>query len=181
MIETSRDTRPFFQKLLRDSFRDLRAEVDPSVEVYVVFLLDEMGKTEYTEEPLGVKMLSSPYPERIGVLKEVGDRSLFVSGFFEERMKKRGLSTSYYAQLSSSAYSELSARIPDPYRTMASQVRLLQRALRGVREACDAMGMDVWPAYERWLQNRSPALERRLIQLGMVLSQLKPDSGPYLL
>jgi len=141
--------------------------VEPSVEVYIVFLLDEMGKVPYEEEPLGVRMLQSAYQERTIVLKDVGDRSLFVSGFFEERMKKRGISSSYYAGLSSSAYSELSRRYPDPYGFLATNVVLLQRALRGVREACDALGLDAWSVHQAWLQNRSPALERRMARLGM--------------
>lgn len=145
----------------------MRASVEPEVEVYLVFLLDEMGKTPYSEDPLGIQMLSSVYPERIVVLKDVGDRSLFVSGFFEERMKRRGLSKSYYAGLSSSAYSELSRRYPDPFGFLANRVVLLQRALKGVRDACDAMGMDHWSACDRWLETRSPALERRMARLGM--------------
>lgn len=169
MIDDVKDTKAFFQKIFLESLRDLRATVRPEVEVYVVFLLDEMGRLPYHEEPLGPMLLSSRDPERTAVLKEVGDRSLFISGFFGERLKERGLSTSYYASLGSSAYGELANRYREPFESMASHIVLLQRALKGVREACDAMGLDSWSVHKAWLQNRSPALERRMARLGMFI------------
>ena len=169
MIDDVKDTRAFFQKIFLESLRDLRATVRPEVEVYVVFLLDEMSRTPYSEEPLGNMLLSAGDQDRSIILRQVGDRSLFVSGFFEERLRERGISTSYYASLGSSAYGQLAARYREPFESMALHMDLLQRALRGVREACDAMGLDSWSAHRAWLQNRSPALERRMARLGMIV------------
>ena len=153
--------------MLLESLHDMRESVKPEVEVYIVFLLDEMGRSPFNEDSLGTKLLSSIDSNRTTVLKEIGDTSLFVSGFFEERLRHRGISKSYYASLGSSAYGELAVKYKEPFESMASQIVMLQRALKGVREACDAMGLDSWSACQSWLQNRSPALERRLARLGM--------------
>jgi hypothetical protein len=163
------DTRGLFHHVLREVLRDMGLQIPENVEFYTVMLLDEMGKIPYDEEPLGPKMFTGVYPERITILKDVGDRALFVSGFFGERLQARGIAKEYYAGLGAAAYGELASRWPDPFKAMATHVRSLQGALEGVREACDSMGMDVWSVHERWLQTRSPALERRMAKLGMIV------------
>lgn len=170
MIGVVGSARPLFHELLWLSLRDMRARLEPDVEFYVVVLLDDFGQRPYSEEPLGPKLLAGSCPNRALVLRDVGDRSLILAGFLEERARRRGLTTSYLSGLASAAYGELSSGHLEPFRTMSSSVDLLVGALRGVREHCDAMGMDAWSAYERWLRARSPALERRLVQLGLPIT-----------
>lgn len=164
MIDPSKDTRALFRSLLLDSLRDMGTTLSEDVEAYVVFLLDEMGRTPYVEDPLGIRLLGRS--DQV-VWKDVGDRALFVSGFFHERLAARGLSRGYYGAVSSSAYTLLSSKFPEPFGQLSRQVQLLQRALEGVRAYCDAMGMDVWRLHGEWLRCRSPVIERRLLELGL--------------
>lgn len=170
MIGLEGDTLPFFRELVERALRDAGKPVGEEVEYYVCMLLVEMGKKTLDEGPFGVQLL---YSEEPVVLRSVGDGSLFLSGFFPERVVKRGLTPSYFAHVGSSAYGILSSRAPRQVRGMygelATRFHHLQRTLVGVREMCDAMGLGIGEVAARWLQTRSPAFERRARELGMFL------------
>jgi len=170
LIRLEGDTIPFFKDLVDQALRNVGEPVGEEAEFYVCRLLVDMGSKNLDEGPFGVRLLSSSEPV---VLRSIGDGTLFLSGFFPERVKSKGLSSSYFASVGSSAYGILSSRAPrqvqSMYGELATQFHQLQRALEGVREMCDAMGMDLGDVALRWLQTRSPILERRMRELGMVL------------
>ena len=154
----------FFYELVRSSVRTSESTV-----FYVSRMLADVRGLD--EGPFGTRLLSSREPT---VLRSVGDGSLFISGFFPERIVYRGMSKNYYAQVGSTAYSVLADIVPksarDLYEELSQSFPHLQRALEGVRERCDAMGMDAGDAAMKWLQTGSPILERRLTELGWNLS-----------
>jgi hypothetical protein len=172
LIGLEGDTLPFFKDLVDRALKDVGEPVGEDVEFYVVRLLVDMGTKSLDEGPFGIRLLSSKEPV---VLRSVGDGSLFLSGFFHERVVYKGLTPAYLASIGSSAYGILSSKAPTPvrpvYGEMASTFRQLQRALVGVREMCDAMGLGIGEVAVRWLQTRSPVLERRANELGLFLYQ----------
>ena len=162
MIDHSGLEELFYDELAR-SFVGLR--VDPSVEVrsYLVLLLSDMARRPLDDGPFGRRLLEA----RSSVeLRTIGDGALFLSGFFPERLARQGIPSSYYSSVGSSAYSRLGHAV---YGEMAQRFPELQRVLRDVRGSCDAHGLDAPSACVRWLQTRSPVLERRLVSLGVIL------------
>lgn len=173
MIRGDGDLVSFFRELVDRATRD--TGVTEETGFYLVRLLSDMRGLD--EGPFGERLLSSTEP---AVLRSVGDGTLFLSGFFPERLVYRGISPVYMAQVGSSAYASLSGRAPEQTRSMfkelATRFQTFQGALEDVREMCDAMGMDSGMAALRWLQTGSPAFERRLNELGMFLIR-HGDSG----
>jgi hypothetical protein len=69
---------------------------------------DAMG----SDEPLGVKLLRALHTggsvQRLG-LKQVGDASLFISGFFSDSLRRSLVDVDYYVSLGGYAYGSLVA------------------------------------------------------------------------
>lgn len=167
------DERPMelFNRLLDEALELTGLDVDEEVSFYVCRLLVDMGERTLDEGPFGVRLLSSSEPV---VLRSVGDGTLFLSGFFPERISRLGLSTSYMEHVGSSAYTALAGRVPGQvagmYRTMAHTFPRLRNALEVVRDGCDAPAIGKDGLALRWLQNRSEGLRRRLITMGVDVS-----------
>ena len=69
---------------------------------YLMSLLSHFADSSIPDQPLGPQLFTKTEPsERIIALKEIGDTSLFVSGFFNKNMK-------YYYTIGATAYDELS-------------------------------------------------------------------------
>jgi hypothetical protein len=167
-------TESFFYGPVREA---LGGRVAEEAEVYVLGLLVRMSRWDVDPEALAVRVLGRREP-RIVVLQEAGDEALFVSGWFPEHLKSRGLDRSYYTMLGSRAYRELScfrwsaARV---YAELSKAFNTLQRALEEIREACSVAGMDRSSTLERWLKTRSVASERRLAELCLFVGKSDRD------
>src|SRR3954462_10051296 len=111
-------------------FRDevdqaLRAEglgAGTMVEHYLVQLLAAYAAQPITEAPLALKMLAAIEAEpreRRAQLREVGDTSLYVSGFWSESLDEKPVDVDYYIEMGGSAYGELARGGPgwtrDPF------------------------------------------------------------------
>jgi hypothetical protein len=148
-VETSGDPEVFFRSLVS-------SRLDEPVLSYVSSLLVEFMRISPSGEPLCLKLGDSSL-RRVLVLKEIGDESLFVSGFL------RGPEPRYYAQIGATAYEELSERIRDPlFRILARNFRHVQEALREARRECLCQGMDHRSLLTEWVQNRSAQAYRML-------------------
>jgi hypothetical protein len=80
--------------------------------------LFDMENGKVKEKILGVKLLEVthfPKNKQKRVLKDVGDTSLFLCGYFSEALNKKIVDTSYYQNLGQIAYRRLNGLSPDLY------------------------------------------------------------------
>ena len=108
----------FFKEQVEAACDRQRLRPQPLTSYYVVTLLAEfmhLGKPGTSEamasaEPLGVKLLramnSGGTTQRLG-LKQVGDASLFISGFFSDSLRRSLVDVDYYVSLGGYAYRSL--------------------------------------------------------------------------
>jgi hypothetical protein len=161
----------FFGELVHEALRRLGSSVSDRAGVYLIYLLEEMGRRKHDEGPIFTKLFAEESMDKTSLLKEAGDQALFMSGFFRDRLESRGIRVSYYETMGSSAYSQFAARTSRParelFRELATKFCHFQRVLEDVRTSCDAMDMDYTKAYKLLLQTGSAAAERRLRELGM--------------
>jgi hypothetical protein len=105
----------FFFEKLGDALKEHRVETAAETEHYLVRLLADYATHPLDDEPLAIKLLSAsdaPPVERRQKLKEVGDTSLFVSGFWSESFARRVVDVDYYIGIGGNAYGQL-ARVGD--------------------------------------------------------------------
>jgi hypothetical protein len=102
----------FFQGMLTEAMQRQAVEASGPTEMYLVSLLGEFAHTTITDEPLSLKLAGTSEPgERVRTLKEVGDTTLYVTGFFAESLRRGIVAADYYIGLGEAAYRELAARL----------------------------------------------------------------------
>lgn len=116
--------------------------------------------------------------------KTLGDRALVTAGFFQESLRGRAVGVDYYEDMGASAYARLARMLGGGGRVVRGGIDAIfaelaacfhgcVRILGEVRESIAAeqqtdTDTDVLALYERWLATGSPALARRLQDLGVV-------------
>src|SRR5438874_30298 len=168
----------FFHGAVTDAMKSRGVQAAEGTEFYLVNLLVEYTRPDPREdEPLALKMaqVANATPdERVRALKEVGDRSLYVSGFFCESLSRRLVDIEYYIAMGGSAYGQL-ARLMSAMRGSAQQLfqtvydelsakfALFVNVLNEIRKGMNfAASTNVVRMYEEWLRTRSDVLEQRL-------------------
>lgn len=115
----------FFKDLVRQGFAQRKLETFPHVESYMVHLLqhyldaknlfdpefDETGRK--VPNTLAEMYLHANNAEdqsvRVELLKKLGDRSLYVSGFFGDSLQRKIVDVDYYVNMGGVAYATLAS------------------------------------------------------------------------
>ncbi len=169
----------FFHEVVTDALEAVHLDAAETTEWYLVSLLGEFAQARITDEPLVMKLAGSAAAEpaeRFKQLKEVGDTSLYVSGFFAESLGHKLVDVDYYVGLGSRAYAELAGQIgtsngslTDVYRELSEKFPRFVDVLGEVRRRCDFAGADVVSLYEQWLRTRDAWVEKKLKALGVLV------------
>ena len=144
---------------------------------YVVQLLAGfLQRTPDNDEPLALKLgraLERAGSEQRASLREVGDVSLFISGFFADSLHRKLVDVDYYVNIGGWAYNLLRRRGTDTFSPVFAEladnfvsfVDVLSEVSE--RTACGS-NMDLLRLYERWLTTGSSRCGHLLIERGVV-------------
>jgi hypothetical protein len=184
-VTTHSSIEAFFHEVVTDALERAQVEATAAAEYYLVSLLGAFATTPITDEPLALKLARSQADPaaRVRALKEVGDTSLYVTGFFGASLDRRGMvDASYYIGLGEAAYRELAGRLSMSaigaiYWELAAKFPRLVDVLGEVRNQVDFTGGDVVKLYEQWRTTRSEWIERRLRALGVFVQRDDGGSG----
>jgi len=176
--------RDYFQEAITAALseQDLRPEADTTT--YLVELLCRFARSgpqlALPLAPALARAKSCPdASQSIRQLRQVGDQSLYVAGFFSDSLRRSDLDQSYYSQIGSTAYQHLSRSLRlgcQPTRLVIvfselgtsfdSFVELLSLVkLQGVEPTDEELGQ----LYARWLETGDDTAARRLRRAGMVV------------
>src|SRR3954466_5850486 len=99
----------FFHEVVTDALSAVDLDASEPAGWYLVGLLGDFTTQRLSDEPLGIKLASAPDSpgERVRTLKEVGDTSLYVAGFFAESLTRSLVHVDYYVGLGQNAYAQL--------------------------------------------------------------------------
>lgn len=147
---------------------------------YVVQLLagflERPSGDDADEVPLAFQLaraLERAGPEQRASLKQIGDVSLFVSGFFSDSLRRKLVDVDYYVCIGGSAYGALSRQTEDTFATVFAElagnfvgfVDVLSEVSE--RSSCGS-NTDLLRLYERWLRTGSPRSGQLLVERGVV-------------
>ena len=166
----------FFYEVLTDAMESVHLSATEPAGWYLVSLLGEFTHARLPDEPLAMKLASAKLAEpgqRVRCLKEVGDTSLYVAGFFAESLSRKLVDADYYIGLGRGAYAELAGRLggslTEVYRELAEDFPGFVEVLAEVRRRVDFAGCDVVKLYEQWLRTRDAWIEKKLRALGVLV------------
>ena len=174
----------FFFENLAAALKEQRVAPTAETEHYLVRMLADYATHPVDEEPLALKLLAAkeaPPVERRRQLREVGDTSLFVSGFWSDSFARRIVDQDYYIGLGGSAYGQL-ARVGDgwardPFTCVFEElaegfhrfVQVLETLSRRVRPP--ATPQDLVRLYDKYRNTGSSWAKRRLAAMGVFLPE----------
>jgi hypothetical protein len=169
----------FFHEAVTEAIQEVELDASEPASWYLVGLLGDMMRARLTDEPLGVKLAQSSVDpgERVRTLKEVGDTSLYVAGFFAESLGRSLVDVDYYVGLGQNAYGQLARSlgtgksICGVYEELADKFPRFVDVLAEVRKRTDFATPDIGKLYEIWLRTRDEWIEKKLRAAGVLVDQ----------
>jgi hypothetical protein len=169
----------YFKELVENAMQHQRLAARETTSFYLVNLLAgfiHLDDVAPNREPLGirlVKALQAGGPLQRDGLRQVGDRSLFISGFFSDSLNRSLVDVDYYIALGERAYGSLARQSED---TFAEVFDELSEKFSGFVDVLGEVSertalssnTDLLRLYEKWLRTRSPRSGDLLVQRGIV-------------
>ena len=167
----------YFHEVVTDALSAVDLEASEPASWYLVGLLGEMTRARISDEPLGLRLAQpgAELGERVKTLKQVGDQSLYVAGFFAESLSRSLVDVDYYVGIGQNAYAQLARSlgaqktITEVYEELAEKFPRFVDVLMEVRKRTDFATPDVGKLYEMWLRTRDEWIEKKLRALGVLV------------
>jgi len=175
----------FFHEVVTEALSAVDLDASEPAGWYLVGLLGEFTTTRVSDEPLGVKLASASHlPERrVKTLKEVGDTSLYVAGFFTDSLNRSMVDVDYYVGLGQAAYGQLARSlgakqtIGEVYEELAAKFPRFVDVLMAVRKRIKLSELnatsDIGQLYQIWLRTRDAWVEQKLRDAGLIVGGSK--------
>lgn len=170
----------YFKELVETAMQHQRLAAREMTSFYLVNLLagfmhfDRDSRKDH--EPLGIRFAKALQAggalQRDG-LRQVGDRSLFISGFFSDSLNRSLVDVDYYIALGERAYGSLARQsdetLADVFDELSEKFSGFVDVLSEVSERTAlASNTDLLRLYEKWLRTRSPRSGDLLAERGIV-------------
>ena len=180
----------WFQQTLLTLAKEKRSPLSIEVQLYAADLCSRYARSdnaftvmegERQLEPLAIILRQAldceDDAERIRILKRLGDVALFTSGFFAERVERKGLAIDYFVGMGEMAYSNISSLARqgrsawrDLYERLGKNFKHVVHLLWDfVHTTSFAKNTDLLAAYREWERTGSARLQRLLIAQGFAL------------
>lgn len=174
----------FFRDQVERTCERQGVRAHPTTSYYIVRLLDGFthvrasGAAEAlaSNEPLGIRYVRAlqggGVNQRVS-LRQVGDVSLFVSGFFSDSLRGSLVDIDYYMAIGGQAYGSLGRGANDPladtFEELSDKFVSFVDVLAEVSERCSlTRNSDLLRLYERWLKTGSRRNGELLIERGLL-------------
>jgi len=158
----------YFRELVESALQHQHLAARDLTSFYLVNLLTgfmhvDRGDAADDDEPLGVRfakaLQDAGIRQRDG-LRQVGDLSLFISGFFADSLNRSLVDIDYYIQLGGSAYGSLARQghvtFGEVFNELSEKFPAFVDVLGEVSErSALASNSDVLRLYEKWLRTKS--------------------------
>jgi len=172
----------YFKELVEGALVRRRVDACDLTEYYLVNLLCQyvrFDSRESVEAPLALQLaraLDRGGAEQRARLRNLGDFSLFMSGFFSESLRRRVVDVDYYKSMGEYAYGSLSRADDDAFAEVFGE---LSRKFVGFMDVLSdiserttlSTSTDVLRLYEKWLRTGSERDGQRLVEQGILPNQ----------
>ncbi len=171
----------FFHEVVTEALTAVDLDASGPASWYLVGLLGDFTRARLTDEPLGIKLAQpgADPADRVRNLKQVGDTSLYVAGFFAESLTRSLVDVEYYVGLGQTAYAQLARSmgaaksLSEVYEELAEEFPKFVDVLAAVRKRISIAEMsattDISRLYEIWLRTRDEWIEKKLRAAGVLI------------
>lgn len=157
----------YFRELVESTLHQQRVEAGALTSFYLVNLLAGFVRVERSaaagDEALAIqlaKALQAAGVRQRDGLRQVGDLSLFISGFFADSLNRRLVDIDYYIRLGACAYGSLARqgneRFGEVFDELAAKFPAFVEVLGEISERTAlTSNSDLLRLYEKWVRTRS--------------------------
>jgi hypothetical protein len=157
--------------------------------LYLASMLAERARADRPSPPettlaeLHGRAALSPPGEQAAVYRELGDRTLYLLGYFRESLTRRIVGPTYYASMGKAAYHRtdlvLKAWFADAFgpvfHELSAQYDACVDVISTVRDGHEGAQPDpLLRLYERWVETGSEQARERLVRRGLLLPNGEP-------
>jgi hypothetical protein len=190
----------FFKDLVRQGFAQRKLETFPHVETYLVDLLQHyldaknLFDPDYDESGRKIpKTLAEMYLHasnaedqlvKLELLKKLGDRSLYMSGFFGDSLQRKVVDVDYYVNMGGVAYATLASCVREDtsakvYATISKRFIEFVDVLTLISHSSLVKSNEsVLRLYERYMTTGSELARDKLTEMGVLpLAQEQSKRG----
>ena len=170
----------YFKELVEGALAHQRISAGELTSFYVVNLLTGfLQRPAYDDNtPMAVRLaeaINAAGAKQRDSLRQIGDLSLFMSGFFADSFQRKLVDVDYYANIGGSAYAALSRYETDAFSSVFAEladnfVRFADVLSEVSERASCASNADLLRLYERWLKTGSRRCGQLLLERGVVPS-----------
>lgn len=171
----------FFRQAVTEAAGNQRLTIAQETEFYLVVLLANYARSSVLKKsekhPLAIQLHRAMIlgsSQSLPLLKEIGDFSLFISGFFPDSMNRKLIDIDYYMAMGGVAYLTLSNVCrEEPLQSLYKDLHLRFGTYVDILgEVSDKVfsqtNRDLLRLYEKWLKTRSHRIARMLKQEGLI-------------
>ncbi len=186
--DSSRDSSPIFDASLRDFFHGMildaeenqHARLSTPIIHYVTEVLVAFHETARLFAQQGVRIpvladmlsdaLEADFYRRVVLLRQMGDTSLMVSGYFPEALSRRAIDLTYYRQMGELAYSQLGSLTQDNsvFEGLSEQFFTLSQLISEVSESTLKRDQSVLKLLDLYSKTGSDRALDKLKQNGVI-------------
>jgi hypothetical protein len=168
----------YFKELVEGALARQRIAAGELTSFYVVNLLTGFLQrpAEEDDTPLAFRLaeaLDAAGTRQRATLKQIGDSSLFISGFFADSLNRKLVDVDYYVSIGGTAYTALSRYETDAFSPVFAEladnfVRFVDVLSEVSERASLCSNADLLRLYERWLRTGSRRSGQLLAERGVV-------------
>ena len=184
----------YFAEMVQSGFSKRNIKKNPAVEVYLVDLLahyldarnlfDEPTKENGEKNPSTLAEMfltasNSDHLEKISLLKKLGDRTLYISGFFGDSLSRKVVDIDYYVEMGGAAYGSLADCVREDdlahvYNTFSTRFVEFVDVLTYISQQSFVQNDEsILRLYERYIKTGSEVARQKLIEMGVMI--VSPD------
>ena len=186
----------FFRDQLSDATQILGVNLQEAIEFYLVNLLCDYSHTATRrapgDEPLALlykKAIEAELVDSIPLYKDLGDTSLYVSGFFGESIARSMVDVDYYISMGGTAYASLGNLVSTYRRSQAMAELYFQLAenfgeivavlnqIAALSSGHNKSDAELVKLYSNWLRTKNPRIHKILLEKGLVTAFDPPDEN----
>lgn len=190
-----------FKEVVQEAVNQKKVSTHPQVESYLVYLLkhyvdsrnfhaplkdDGVEKPPDTFAEMYLQAINAETPKNKELMRIVGERSLYLTGFFSDSLQKKIVDVDYYLDIGSAAYLNLSYWTKEDtmafvYQTISKQFLELVSIFNYISEkSLIQSDQNILRVYDRYLRTGSELAREKLNELGVVTltkEQLKQNKA----
>jgi hypothetical protein len=190
-IELIASSEAYFSEVVRSALSARKIQTYPQVEIYLVQLLEHYLDSRNLFEPedagdqasgrklqtLAEMLLvaqNQGEPKRSELLKKLGDRALYISGFFGESLQKKLVDVDYYVEMGGNAYRVLARSgrddlVSNIYWTISSRFIDFVDAFAYISQnSLIKSNESILRLYDRYLNTGSELAKEKLLEMGVL-------------